>query len=194
MYRAIQPRQGAGASPHHPDVSLRGAKRRGNLAVPGRIVGKLSAKTQLPSRDCHVGLWPPRNDKLGSLTHSPEISPDLQLPKAVTDRRYRRNWCIPFSRRPVRIGSIAPGPAVPSPTTRKQLPCTTPDFRQNVFDISGAGGYNKDVETQTVATNITYLFPICELDHSQISESSGCDRRLTFFLSEANRRSGRDAR
>lgn len=84
--------------------------------------------------------------------------------------------------------------AVPSPTTRKQLPCTTPDFRQNVFDISGAGGYNKDVETQTVATNITYLFPICELDHSQISESSGCDRRLTFFLSEANRRSGRDAR
>ena len=103
-----------------PDVSLRGAKRRGNLAVHSRIVGKPSAKTQLP--------------------------------------------------------------------------CTTPDFRQNVFDISGAGGYNKDVETQTVATNITYLFPICELDHSQISESSGCDRRLTFFLSEANRRSGRDAR
>ena len=111
-----------------------------------------------------------------------------------SDRRYRRNWCIPFSRRPVRIGSIAPSEACPSPTTRKQLPCTTPDFRQNVFDISGAGGYNKDVETQTVATNITYLFPICELDHSQISESSGCDRRLTFFLSEANRRSGRDAR
>ena len=55
-----------------------------------------------------------------------------------------------------------------------------------------AGGYNKDVETQTVATNITYLFPICEFRHSQISESSGCDRRLTFFLSEANRRSGRD--
>ena len=25
-----------------------------NLAVPGRIVGKPSAKTQLPSRDCHV--------------------------------------------------------------------------------------------------------------------------------------------
>ena len=51
-----------------PDVSLRGAKRRGNLAVPGRIVGKLSAKTQLPSRDCHVGLWPPRNDKSESFT------------------------------------------------------------------------------------------------------------------------------
>ena len=24
-----------------------------------------------------------------------------------SDRRYRRNWCIPFSRRPVRIGSLA---------------------------------------------------------------------------------------
>ena len=60
-----------------PDVSLRGAKRRGNLAVPGRITGKPSAKTQLLSRDCtpralprasrsgrHVGLRPPRNDKL----------------------------------------------------------------------------------------------------------------------------------
>ena len=59
-----------------PDVSLRGAKRRGNLAVPGRITGKPSAKTQLLSRDCtpralprasrsgrHVGLRPPRNDK-----------------------------------------------------------------------------------------------------------------------------------
>ena len=101
-----------------PDVSLRGAKRRGNLAVHSRIVGKPSAKTQLP--------------------------------------------------------------------------CITPDFRQNVFDISGASGYNKDVETQTVATNITYLFPICEFSHSQISESSGSDRRLTFSLSGANRRSGRD--
>ena len=28
--------------------------RRGNLAVPGCIVGKLPAKSQLPSRDCHV--------------------------------------------------------------------------------------------------------------------------------------------
>ena len=50
-----------------PDLSLRGAKRRGalsakreevplgcNLAVPGCIVGKLPAKSQLPSRDCHV--------------------------------------------------------------------------------------------------------------------------------------------
>ena len=62
-----------------PDLSLRGATRRSNLAVPDQITGKPSAKTQLPSRDCtpralprasrsgrHVGLWPPRNDNSGS--------------------------------------------------------------------------------------------------------------------------------
>ena len=51
-----------------PDVSLRGAKRRGNLAEHGRTTGKPSAKSQLPSRDCHVGLRPPRNDKSGAIT------------------------------------------------------------------------------------------------------------------------------
>ena len=25
----------------------------------------------VPSRDCHVGRWPPRNDKLGGITRSP---------------------------------------------------------------------------------------------------------------------------
>ena len=70
------------------------------------------------------------------------------------------------------------------------------EYRPNIHMVDNAlvRDYNKNVETQTVATNITYLFPICELDHSQISESSGCDSRLTFFLSEAKRRSGRDAR
>ena len=72
--------QGHWCTARHPDVSLRGAKRRGNLAVPGRTTGKPSAKSQLPPRDCtpralprasrsgrHVGLRPPRNDKLGGL-------------------------------------------------------------------------------------------------------------------------------
>ena len=35
-------------------VIARALRARGNLAVPGWIVGQLSAKTQLPSRDCHV--------------------------------------------------------------------------------------------------------------------------------------------
>ena len=69
----------SGARP--PDLSLRGGRRptwqsRGTC----RIIGKPSAKSQLPSRDCtpralprasrsgrHVGLWPPRNDKLGGV-------------------------------------------------------------------------------------------------------------------------------
>ena len=196
-----------------PDLSLRGPN--GAVAISGR---QLRFRREYPVIRLGTARFPrrfaPRNDTSGWCSGAPvPLYSLISLHKALTtrkghaasvrrqsrqrlrsERRYRRNWCIPFSRRPVRIGSIAPSEACPSPTTRKQLPCTTPDFRQNVFDISGAGGYNKDVETQTVATNITYLFPICELDHSQISESSGCDRRLTFFLSEANRRSGRDAR
>ena len=40
----------------HPQVCHceEAAGRRGNLAVPDQITGKPSAKTQLPSRDCHV--------------------------------------------------------------------------------------------------------------------------------------------
>ena len=58
LVRVIQPRKSTDAPQHHPDVSLRGAKRRGalsakreevplgcNLAVPDRIVGKPSAKS-----------------------------------------------------------------------------------------------------------------------------------------------------
>ena len=75
LYGTMQRQEGAGAPRHSPDVSLRGAKRRGNLAEPDRTTGKSSAKSQLPSRDCtpralprasrsgrHVGLRPPRND------------------------------------------------------------------------------------------------------------------------------------
>ena len=86
-----------------PDVSLRGAKRRGNLAVPGRITGKPSAKSQLPPRDCtpralphasrsgrHVGLRPPRNDKSGGPSS--------------------------FYRRPADYAGAAPGGNSPPPT------------------------------------------------------------------------------
>ena len=88
-----------------PDVSLRGAKRRGNLAVPGRTTGKPSAKSQLPPRDCtpralprasrsgrHVGLRPPRNDKSGGPSS--------------------------FYRRPADYAGAAPGAACRSPTRR----------------------------------------------------------------------------
>ena len=92
--------QGHWCTAHHPDVSLRGAKRRGNLAVPGRIVGKLSAKSQLPPRDCtprallrasrsgrHVGLRPPRNDNSGAFAI---------LTSVCTSRQYRAGSGMPL--------------------------------------------------------------------------------------------------
>ena len=42
--------------------------------------------------------------------------------KAVTDRRYRRNWCIPFSRRPVRIGSLAKLSTFHFPFSTRRMP------------------------------------------------------------------------
>ncbi len=103
---ALTTRKGHAASVRRQSRQLLRRERRYRCNRLVRFIGTLY-EPEVPSRDCHVGLRPPRNDKLGSLTHSPEIPPDLQLPKAVTDRRYRRNWCIPFSRRPVRISSIA---------------------------------------------------------------------------------------
>ena len=68
--------------PHHPDVSLRGAKRRGNLAVHSRITGYSRR-----NRNCLPEIAPqghflalraqgatapsgPRNDKAGGFPHS----------------------------------------------------------------------------------------------------------------------------
>ena len=42
---------------------------------------------------------------------------NLQLPKALTERRYRRNRLVRFCRQPVRIASGPPGGACRSPTT-----------------------------------------------------------------------------
>ena len=42
---------------------------------------------------------------------------NLQLPKALTERRYRRNRLVRFCRQPVRIASAPPGAACRSPTT-----------------------------------------------------------------------------
>ncbi len=40
LVRVIQPRKSTDAPQHHPDVSLRGAKRRDSLAGPGPITGQ----------------------------------------------------------------------------------------------------------------------------------------------------------
>ena len=59
-------------------------------------------------------------------------------------------------------------------------------FRQNVFDISGTGGYNKDVETPTVATNIEQL-SVCEFFiHKPVSRLIAADGSLFSFSKPVN--------
>ena len=74
-----------------PDVSLRGAKRRGNLAVPGWITG--------------------RSRRIRRLLQ--EIAASACGLLAMTNLQHS-----PFYRQPVSYAGAAPGPAVPSPTRR----------------------------------------------------------------------------
>ena len=48
-----------------PDLSFRGAKRRGNLGEAVAISPMAFPRSGRVLRDCHVGLRPPRNDKYG---------------------------------------------------------------------------------------------------------------------------------
>ena len=58
--------QGHWCTARHPDVSLRGAKRRGNLAVPGRITGHSRRKRNC-LHEIATGAKRPRNDKSGAI-------------------------------------------------------------------------------------------------------------------------------
>ena len=96
--------------PHHPDVSLRGAKRRGNLAVPGRITGYFRRKRNC-LHEIATGAKRPRNDK----------------PLAFT-----------VLRRPALVGGIAPGGACPSPTTRDWKLRVTLHYPLSIFHLHHA--------------------------------------------------------
>ena len=85
-----------------PDVSLRGAKRRGNLAVHSWITGRPRRK-----RNCLPEIAP-QGHFLALRAQGATSACGLL---AMTSR-----GLLPFYRQPVRIGSIAPGPAVRSPT------------------------------------------------------------------------------
>ena len=87
-----------------PDVSLRGAKRRGNLAVPSRITGHSRR-----NRDCLPEIAP-QGHFLALRAQGATSACGLL---AMTSR-----GLLPFYRQPVRIGSIAPGGACPSPTMK----------------------------------------------------------------------------
>ena len=51
-----------------PNLSFRGAKRRGNLLQAAAILPIAFPQFSWVLRDCHVGLWPPRNDKSESFS------------------------------------------------------------------------------------------------------------------------------
>ena len=82
--------------------------RRGNLAVPGCIVGKLPAKSQLPSRDCHVASLLAMTRQGGYCGAPAPSSGLIPLCKALNERRYRRNRSVRFYRHLVRTGSAFP--------------------------------------------------------------------------------------
>ena len=119
-------------------VGLRPPRNDKSEAFP--ILTAAGTESTLPSRDCHVGLRPPRNDKSEAAAILTAVCTDckcvagsgMPLPykgqcgrrsatkptacKALAERRYRRNWYIPFYRQPVHNVSAVPGRAVPSPT------------------------------------------------------------------------------
>ena len=98
-----------------PNLSFRGAKRRGNLLQPVTFSPR---PTCYPTWYCEIATSAYGRLAMTSLKACTfnGAAGNMQLPKALNERRYRRNRCIPFYRRPVPVGSTAPGPAVRSPT------------------------------------------------------------------------------
>ena len=66
------------------------------------------------------------------------MPPYLQLPMALTERRYRRNRCAPFYRYPVRAASAAPGAACRSPTTAGAVGGVPPNLQPAWRSVSAA--------------------------------------------------------
>ena len=91
-----------------PSLSFRGAKRRGNLGEAVALSPMAFPRSGRVLRDCHVGLWPPRNDKFESIVRSTMPTYHLPACMAVTDRRYRCNRFLRFYRHLVRTGSAFP--------------------------------------------------------------------------------------
>ena len=105
-----------------PDLSLRGGRRptwRPERAARGSALGVQSRRTR-PHRGKAIGenatafprlprRFAPRNDTSGGCGGAPELSSGLMpLCKALTERRCRRNRCIPFYRQPVRTATAFP--------------------------------------------------------------------------------------
>ena len=117
-----------------PSLSFRGAKRRGNLLQP---------VTFSPRPTCYpTWYYEIATSAYGRLAMTSlkactfnGAAGNMQLPKALTERRYRRNRCAPFYRYPIRIASVAPGAACRSPT----LAGTGRESRPAIFPLAFSG-------------------------------------------------------
>ena len=91
LVRVIQPRKSTDAPQHHPDVSLRGAKRRDSLAGPGPITGQPRRIRRLLREiaTSAYGLLAMTNLVAGAVGG---VHRNLQLPMALTERRYSQTW------------------------------------------------------------------------------------------------------
>ena len=103
--KALNPRKGDAASVRRQSRQrLRSERRYRRNRFSRFIAGHVraaSASPRLPRAQSALAMT-----NLLALRHRIRAAKPTAC-KALTDRRYRRNWCIPFSRRPVRIGSLA---------------------------------------------------------------------------------------
>ena len=116
-----QPVPAAAKTAPAPELSLRGGRRptwRPEREARGSALGVQSREGSCDFADGFPVIRPgtarlprrfaPRNDTSGGYFGAPAPSSGLiPLCKALNERRYRRNRCIPFQRYPLRIGSIA---------------------------------------------------------------------------------------
>ena len=115
-----------------PSLSLRGAKRRGNL---GKAVAFSPGLSCYPPRYCEIATAPlgPRNDSPGSLMPLNPCrkywQPAWRLLSAATDATGAHH----FIDSPVQIAGAVPGAACRSPTTFREICCSHYTLPQHFF-------------------------------------------------------------
>ena len=100
LYGSIQRQEGAGAPPHYPDVSLRGAKRRGNLAVHSWITGRPRRKRnclpEIAPQGHFLALRAQGATSACGLLAMTNLGAEAFLTPACTSREYRAGSGMPL--------------------------------------------------------------------------------------------------
>ena len=136
-----------------------------------------------------------------------EAAGNLRVPMAVTtrkghaasvrrqsrqrlrsDRRYRRNRCVPFYRQPVRVGSAAPGAACRSPTMAGACIGSGPEFAGCTRCVGDAAPYNTPSILQQYPKKMQSLFSETAFFYRPNREKRALPVR--FFCSGRRGRSG----